>query len=496
MHQIQALPQSMAQNMGQNMHHHQSMSQSLSDDELSSPESTNAFDGTELLSVTTDDVTAQLAAAGPVGVAAAAAIATGKKRKRPHSFETNPSIRKRQQTRLLRKLRAIIDEYTTRVGQQAVVMCVCPGKPNPMYKVFGAVPLENVVKNMKQLILQELESALAEHAPPQPPENHDLYTLPPLVIDGIPTPVDKMTQAQLRAFIPMMLKFSTGRGKPGWGKDATQPPWWPSDLPWQNVRSDCRSEEEKAKVSWTQALRQIVKNCYKYHGREDLLPAFNEPQEQQYVQQTQATTQMVHTISNADGTVSLIQVDASGAVNTLADATATQAEATQAVATLAEVAAATQVELPQNGHVTISMEQGELTQTEAAAQAAVATLAEATLTDGGQIVLPEHAAAAAAALANVQDSSLVSSNMVTIPVHTATMMTIQGQHLPVSSQHQYITTTVPQVAMAPHSIITTAAGSHQQLVHTHMVDGSCEGVPVATQAVEVVTLENTHEQLQ
>ena len=39
---------------------------------------------------------------GPIGVAAAAAIATGKKRKRPHSFETNPSIRKRQQTRLIR----------------------------------------------------------------------------------------------------------------------------------------------------------------------------------------------------------------------------------------------------------------------------------------------------------------------------------------------------------------------------------------------------------
>src|SRR2546422_700059 len=39
---------------------------------------------------------------GPIGVAAAAAIQTAKKRKRPHSFETNPSIRKRQQTRLLR----------------------------------------------------------------------------------------------------------------------------------------------------------------------------------------------------------------------------------------------------------------------------------------------------------------------------------------------------------------------------------------------------------
>jgi len=52
-----------------------------------------------------DEVTAQLAAAGPVGVAAAAAIVSSKKRKRPHSFETNPSIRKRQQNRLIRKLR-------------------------------------------------------------------------------------------------------------------------------------------------------------------------------------------------------------------------------------------------------------------------------------------------------------------------------------------------------------------------------------------------------
>lgn len=29
-------------------------------------------------------------------------------------------------------------------------------------------------------------------------------------------------------------------------------------------------------VSWTHALRQIVTNCYKFHGREDLLPQFNE----------------------------------------------------------------------------------------------------------------------------------------------------------------------------------------------------------------------------
>ena len=44
-----------------------------------------------------------------------------------------------------RKLRATLDEYTTRVGQQAIVLCISPSKPNPVYKVFGAAPLENVV---------------------------------------------------------------------------------------------------------------------------------------------------------------------------------------------------------------------------------------------------------------------------------------------------------------------------------------------------------------
>ena len=39
---------------------------------------------------------------------------------------------------------------------------------------------------------------------------------------------------------------------------------------------DARNTDEKQKVSWTHALRQIVINCYKYHGREDLLPVFNE----------------------------------------------------------------------------------------------------------------------------------------------------------------------------------------------------------------------------
>ncbi|XP_071488104.1 DNA-binding protein P3A2-like [Diadema antillarum] len=350
-------------------------------EDISEPSSPDTpFDDSDLLnSSMTDDVSAQLAAAGPIGVAAAAAIATGKKRKRPHSFETNPSIRRRQQTRLLRKLKATIDEYATRVGQQAVVVTCTPGKHDGNFKVFGAAPLENIMRNMKTLILQDLDSALAQRAPQQTIDNSDLYELPPLVIDGIPTPVNKMTQAQLRAFIPLMLKYSTGRGKPGWGKESCRPVWWPSDLPWANVRSDVRTEDEKRKVSWTHALRTIVINCYKHHGRDDLLPEFledkNKEMESTPNHQTQLPTAtllpshaVVHTINNPDGTVSLIQVDTGATVATLADVTQVQqltnlqaiqqvrlqplqiqqplgnqqAEATQAVQTLAEVAAAAQ----------------------------------------------------------------------------------------------------------------------------------------------------------
>ncbi|XP_057587584.1 nuclear respiratory factor 1 isoform X5 [Hippopotamus amphibius kiboko] len=245
------------------------------------------------------------------------------------------------------------------------------------------------------MILEDLESALAEHAPAPQEVNSEL---PPLTIDGIPVSVDKMTQAQLRAFIPEMLKYSTGRGKPGWGKESCKPIWWPEDIPWANVRSDVRTEEQKQRVSWTQALRTIVKNCYKQHGREDLLYAFEDQQTQ-----TQATTThsiahlvpsqtVVQTFSNPDGTVSLIQVGTGATVATLADASelpttvtvaqvnysavadgeveqnwatlqggemtiqTTQAsEATQAVASLAEAAVAASQEMQQGATVTMAL---------------------------------------------------------------------------------------------------------------------------------------------
>lgn len=83
-------------------------------------------------------------------------------------------------------------------------------------------------------------------------------------------------------------------------------------------------------VNWTLALRSIIRNCYKHHGREDLLPSFDEPP----VTQHQFNTVM-QTINNPDGTLSIIQIDtgttqlAGSHVVTLADGT--QATVVQAV---------------------------------------------------------------------------------------------------------------------------------------------------------------------
>ncbi|XP_011187560.1 DNA-binding protein Ewg isoform X5 [Zeugodacus cucurbitae] len=417
-----------------------SMASDDDDDDLINSDD-SIYDDADLAHITVqDDVANQLAAAGPVGVAAAAAIASSKKRKRAHSFETNPSVRKRQQNRLLRKLRGIIYEFTGRVGKQAVVLVATPGKPNTSYKVFGAKPLEDVVRNLKNIVMDELENALAQQAPPPPQDDPSLFELPPLIIDGIPTPVEKMTQAQLRAFIPLMLKYSTGRGKPGWGRESTRPPWWPKELPWANVRMDARSEDDKQKVriSWTHALRKIVINCYKYHGREDLLPTFaddedkiemldgeeddemdeHEPTTTSTTIQTVAnastnttnytTHSVLSSIQNADGTVSFIQVDPNNPIITLPDGTTAQV---QGVATLHQGEGGATIQTVQslgdvNGHENMTVD-----------------LTEATVAQDGQIYITAE---------DGQGYPVSVSNMITVPVsasmYQSMMANIQQIH--------------------------------------------------------------------
>ncbi|CAG9835678.1 unnamed protein product [Diabrotica balteata] len=282
-------------------------------------------EGSDLMSaIMEDEVTTQLAAAGPVGVAAATAIVSSKKRKMPHSFETDPSIRKRKTTGLLRKLRNTIDEFTTVGGKQAIILVATPDS----YEVFGAKPLQDVIEDLRGNIMDKLGDALATQALKPIKQDPTLFTLPPLIIDGIPTPVAKMNQAMLRAFIPLMLKYSTGRTKPGWGKESMKPPWWPEEVPWANVRLDIRKKYEKQKISWTHALRQIILNCYKFHGREDLLPAFTE-EDEKVNKETTANADVtmlciptvLHTITNSDDIYTTVKVDHNNPINTLPDST-------------------------------------------------------------------------------------------------------------------------------------------------------------------------------
>lgn len=104
------------------------------DSRASSPD--GDYEGNLLTEAMENEVTAQLVAAGVVGVAAAAAITSSKKRKRPHSFETNPSIRKRQQNRLLRKLR--VSNFLSRPWQKTDSICLSSKRYSSMRLVLAS----------------------------------------------------------------------------------------------------------------------------------------------------------------------------------------------------------------------------------------------------------------------------------------------------------------------------------------------------------------------
>lgn len=170
--------------------------------------------------------------------------------------------------KIMKSMKLLLKDLTTKTGQQAVVLIATPDD-SKRFKVYGTEPLKNIIEEMEKSIMSKLEQiSVALEKSPQ------LFDLPPLIIDGIPTTIHEMTQSQLRKFIPLILSHSTGRRKPSWGKEIRKPPWWPNDIPWANVRMDTRSVDEKKRISWTRALRQIIVNCYKYHGREDLLAQF------------------------------------------------------------------------------------------------------------------------------------------------------------------------------------------------------------------------------
>ena len=77
--------------------------------------------------------------------------------------------------------------------------------------------------------------------------------------------------------------------------------WWPDEVPWANVRSDIRTQEQKRALQWTDALRRIVINCYLHHGRMDLLPEFSIEHLQQYLTPQVAEQLQVRSVSQWSG---------------------------------------------------------------------------------------------------------------------------------------------------------------------------------------------------
>lgn len=170
--------------------------------------------------------------------------------------------------KLLRKLNKAVNNYFNVLGKQVAVVAQSPNRSE--LRIFGGKRLVEILRKLRTHIDKDLKDSICEVATDT--SNADgLFELPALTIDGVPIPLQNMTQSNLRSFIPLMLKYSTGRGKPGWCKELLRPAWWPSDMPWANVRVDCRTEEDKRRVPWTAALRNVIRNCYIYHGREDLL---------------------------------------------------------------------------------------------------------------------------------------------------------------------------------------------------------------------------------
>lgn len=220
-----------------------------------------------------DDITAELARSGVAGFTAASAIASSKSfNKNRHKFETDPIKRRRQKNRLLRLLEQIINEYSTRIGEQAIILTMAPN--NLSYRVFGTEPLKRAIKKLKPRIIQSFNAEIAKEIPAPVKEDQGLFYLPQITVDEIPTNVYNLSQAHMRNFIPQMVKYSTCRKKPGWGVEALKPKWWPIDVPWANIRIDTRSDIEKGNLPWSAALRKIIICCYVYHGRTDLLRVF------------------------------------------------------------------------------------------------------------------------------------------------------------------------------------------------------------------------------
>ena len=159
-------------------------------------------------------------------------------------------------------------EYRERTGEDVALLTTVGGRSR--LRLLGSEPFRGLLLPLLPPLADRLKAASDSRQDWQPDAPRP--RLPRLTQDGFPAALGEMSQASLRSLIPQLLRLTTGRAKPAWGKPEARPPWWPHRLPFANVRTDFRPpSRHKDTVGWTQVLRSIVRACYQYYGQEILL---------------------------------------------------------------------------------------------------------------------------------------------------------------------------------------------------------------------------------
>ena len=219
---------------------------------------------------------------GIAGMSSIAAISSCRQREPSAQFERSPEARKKLYAQYMHQLEDLLREFSMHVGLQAAVVVYEPSEANPTnaMKIFGTSPIKEYVSKYAHHIqrnthrkLKQMHKRVASKSEInfKPVSN----ILPPVLIHGIPTSVEDLTQAQLRSFLRMLLCEAEGRKTPQWHNPAMVPDWWPLCVPWQNIKTDQRVVESKRQRCWSDCLRHAVYKCYLFYNQTHLLPEFD-----------------------------------------------------------------------------------------------------------------------------------------------------------------------------------------------------------------------------
>ena len=219
---------------------------------------------------------------GIAGMSSIAAISSCRHRGPSAQFERSPEVRKKLYAQYVQQLEDLLHEFSMRVGLQAAVVVYEPSEVNPTnaMKIFGTSPIKEYVSKYAHHIQRNTHRKLKQMHKRVATKSEINFKpvsniLPPVLIHGIPTSVEDLTQAQLRSFLRMLLCEAEARKTPQWHNPAMVPNWWPQCVPWQNIKTDQRLLDSKRQRCWSDCLRHAVYKCYLFYNQTHLLPDFD-----------------------------------------------------------------------------------------------------------------------------------------------------------------------------------------------------------------------------